>query len=277
LTPTGVAPHRADGDAVPVLLWHAVDDLDDDDTFRVRPADFARHLDLVVESGRVPLTATRYAHLLRTGGTLPPRAVLLTFDDGYRGWPDHVVPALAARDLTATFFVTTGTLGGDRWMTPEQVRELAADGDRWEVGAHSVTHPHLDVLPPARAAEEIAGSRQRLEDLTGGPVRSFAYPHGSNSRRTRRLVAQAGYETAHAVKNALSHPRDDVLAVARWTVRSDTPDEQVRAVLAGTGAPRSWRRERLRTWGYRQVRRGAAARAARRAGTPSGAQAAVGS
>jgi phosphatidylinositol alpha-1,6-mannosyltransferase len=46
-------------------------------------------------------------------GTLPSRAVVLTFDDGYTEWIDHVAPALRRRNLPATFFVTTGQLEGD--------------------------------------------------------------------------------------------------------------------------------------------------------------------
>lgn len=46
-------------------------------------------------------------------GTLPSRAVVLTFDDGYAEWVEHVAPALRRRNLPATFFVTTGQLQGE--------------------------------------------------------------------------------------------------------------------------------------------------------------------
>lgn len=45
-------------------------------------------------------------------GSLPPRAVALSFDDGYAEWCDHVASALQQRNLHATFFVTTGQLDG---------------------------------------------------------------------------------------------------------------------------------------------------------------------
>jgi hypothetical protein len=61
------------------------------------------------------------------------------------------------------------------------------------------------------------------------------------------------------VKNALSHPADDPFAVGRFTVTATTGREQVRAVLDGRLAPVAWRRERLRTRGYRVVRRARAA------------------
>jgi peptidoglycan/xylan/chitin deacetylase (PgdA/CDA1 family) len=244
--------------AVPVLLWHAVGDLDDGDAFRVGRAAFRRHLDLVARSGRAALTATEYADVLAGRRPAPERAVLLTFDDGFGDLVDEVVPQLLARGLRATAFVTSGYVGRPGMLDARGLAELAAPdvAAAVEIGAHSVTHPHLDLLGPRAAAREIVESGRRLEEWVGRPVTSFAYPHGSHSRRTRALTIEAGYRTAHAVRNALSHPADDAFAVSRFTVRAATTDERVAGVLAGTGVPLGWRRERLRTRGFRQVRRG---------------------
>lgn len=242
---------------VPVLLWHAIGDSADQDLFRVTRAAFRRHLDLVVASGRVPLTAAEYGVMLTTG-TTPDGAVLLTFDDGFADLVDEVLPALRARSLRATAFITSGFVGRSRMLSRAGLSELVG-GDPHravEIGAHSITHPHLDVLGAREAEREIAGSGRDLEDWLGQPVTSFAYPHGSHSRRTRALAVQCGYRTVHAVRNALSHPDDDVYAVSRFTVRADTSDERVEAVLACRAAPLGWSRERVRTWGFRQVRRG---------------------
>jgi len=247
----------AERTAVPVLLWHAVGDVADGDPFRVTTAAFRRHLDLVVASGRQPITAAEYGRVLRGESTGPQRPVVLTFDDGYADLLDEVVPQFAARGLCGTAFVTSGYVGRPGMLTPDGLRHLAAPqaATHLELGAHSVNHPHLDVLPPRAALAEIVDSGRALEDAVGRAVSSFAYPHGSHSARTRVLVRRAGYLTAHAVKNALSHPGDDVWGVARYTITAATPDERVRDVLDGAGAPFAPRRERLLTRGYRQVRR----------------------
>jgi peptidoglycan/xylan/chitin deacetylase (PgdA/CDA1 family) len=65
-----------------------------------------------------------------------------------------------------------------------------------EVGAHSLTHPYLSRLPPGEQRAEIAGSRSRLEELTGAPVASFSYPHGDVDGTVARIVAEAGYVLA---------------------------------------------------------------------------------
>ncbi|MDQ6605453.1 MAG: hypothetical protein M3Z06_02770, partial [Actinomycetota bacterium] len=75
------------------------------------------------------------------------------------------------------------------------------------------------------------------------------------SRVVRTAVGAAGYRSAAAVKNALSHPADDPLAIARVTIMRDTSTDAVAELLAGRGAPLAWRRERYRTQAFRTARR----------------------
>jgi peptidoglycan/xylan/chitin deacetylase (PgdA/CDA1 family) len=64
-----------------------------------------------------------------------------------------------------------------RTLTEEEIAELAADG-AIEVGAHTVTHPMLSLLPPSERRSEMLASKRRLEALLDRPVRSFAHPFG---------------------------------------------------------------------------------------------------
>ena len=49
-------------------------------------------------------------------GTLPARALCITFDDGYRDNIEVAVPILRRHGLVATFFIATGFLDGGRMM-----------------------------------------------------------------------------------------------------------------------------------------------------------------
>src|SRR5258708_302369 len=48
----------------------------------------------------------------------------------------------------------------------------------FEIGAHTLTHARLTTIPIAAAKKEIAGSKKKLEDLFGIPVKHFSYPYG---------------------------------------------------------------------------------------------------
>ena len=98
-------------------------------------------------------------------------------------------------------------------------------------------------------------SRRVLEDRLRRSVGSFAYPYGYHSTRVRQAVQDAGYTSACAVKNAFSHPGDDVFAVARVLVERDTGVAGVESLLAGRGWPLAWRGERVRTRCWRAYRR----------------------
>jgi hypothetical protein len=113
----------------------------------------------------------------------------------------------------------------------------------------------LDELAPGRLRDEVQGSKADLEDLLQQPTRSFAYPHGDHDRQVRQTVVDAGFDSAAAVKNAISHDRDDPFAIARITVTAGTSAERIGQLLQGRGAPAAWAGERRRTRTYRSYRR----------------------
>ncbi|HEX7462053.1 MAG TPA: polysaccharide deacetylase family protein [Dermatophilaceae bacterium] len=246
---------------VPVLLYHDINDtpLPGQEPWTVGTAAFSRHMALVARSDRTPTTMTAYAGQLvgdpaTAADEKPP--VLVTFDDGYASWPDAIATMAELGVRSATMYVTTGARGDTGMATWPGLAALP----HWvEIGAHSVTHPQLDLLPLDAVWREVQESKRACEVGADRPCRSFAYPHGYHTARVRQQVIDAGFSSAAAVKNALSHHRDDAFAVARVTITADTTDEQVEELLRGRGAPVAWRGERLRTRGFRAYRRARAA------------------
>jgi peptidoglycan/xylan/chitin deacetylase (PgdA/CDA1 family) len=238
---------------VPILLYHRVSD-QPDDPFAVSPGRFGEHVAAIIDSGRTSLTMTEVAECLRGARAWPPRPVAITFDDGYADTP-AAISALHDADLRATVYVSTGTVGVDDGLSSHQLRGLAELEGVVELGAHTVSHPRLDEINAEQARQEIADSKRSLESIIGKPIQTFAYPHGAYDSRARALVIDAGFQSAAAVKNALSHDRDDPWAVARWTVMKTTEPEQVRAFLDGRDARLAWSGERLRTRVFRLARR----------------------
>jgi peptidoglycan/xylan/chitin deacetylase (PgdA/CDA1 family) len=241
--------------AIPVLLYHSVPlTRDPEDSLSVPYEQFGAHLDAIVASARTPITVGKLAAALRGECQLPDRPVAITFDDAYENTLD-AVELLGSRGLCASVYVTTGEIGTDSMVRLNQLERLAAQPSQIELGAHTVTHPFLDELSLAEIEREVTDSKHRLEQLTGRGIDTFAYPYGAYDRRVRAAVIAAGYRSAAAVKNALSHPGDDPWAIARWTVRSTTSAQRIAGVLEGRGVPFAWREERLRTRGYRFARR----------------------
>jgi peptidoglycan/xylan/chitin deacetylase (PgdA/CDA1 family) len=240
---------------LPVLLYHSVHDHPDraERPYAVSPSRLFAHADAVRASGRTALEISDVGAQLRGERPLPLRPIAITFDDGYADNLD-AVQALIQRGLCATVYVTAGEVGARNRLSPAQLSELASLPGV-EVGAHAVRHRRLDELDERELREEVMGSKLRLEDLTGMEISSFSYPHGAYDRRVREAVVAAGYGSAVAVKNALSHDRDDPFAIARWTVTAATSASRITAVMEGRGVPPAWSRERLRTRAFRTARR----------------------
>lgn len=240
---------------IPVLLYHSVSDRPArrDRRWTVSRADFAAHVKAIEASGRQALCVSELAGGLRAERALPERPVAITFDDGYADTYD-AVERLLASGLSSTVYITTGEVGAANRLSPKQLADLA-QSPYVELGAHAVQHRRLDELREQELAYEVRASKVELEELTRSRVSSFAYPHGAYDRRAREAVIVAGYRSAAAVKNAVSHPRDDPFAIARWTVTVGTEVPRILEVLEGVSVPGAWPQERLRTRAYRAARR----------------------
>ncbi|MFD9938397.1 polysaccharide deacetylase family protein [Streptomyces massasporeus] len=262
--PRGEGPTASSGTpAIPVFLYHAV--MDDPPgwiaEFTVTPRQFAAHLDVIAGSGRTPVTISTVADHLAGRAPLPPRPVLLTFDDGFADLPGPTAEVLAARGLPATAYLTTGAIapGGRSLLPPAPMMTLAraAELERsgMEIGSHTVTHAQLDTLSAKALAFELRTSKAVLEDALGHEIRHLAYPHGYNSPRVRAMSARAGYETATAVRHALSSDRDERYRIARLIVRRTHTVADVEGWLAGTGARVAPYRDGPKTIAWRWYRR----------------------
>jgi peptidoglycan/xylan/chitin deacetylase (PgdA/CDA1 family) len=224
-----------------------------DRRYTVSIADFAAHVGAVRASGRVAMRIGDLADGLRGDRPLPERPVAITFDDGFSN-TYRAIETLHRCELASTVYVTTGEIGSPDRLSPAQLAGLARLSSV-ELGAHSVSHLRLDELDPQELANEVRLSRVQLEQLTEVGIHSFAYPHGSYDVRVREAVIAAGYRSAVAVKDAISHSADDPFAIARWTVTRGTPASTIARLLDGEGVRLAWSRERLRTRLYRAARR----------------------
>lgn len=252
---------------VPILMYHSVTDRPNRDTapLAVRPSDFAEQLAYLKESGFTPLTVADLVASLNKnqGRSVPPKPVVVTFDDGYADFHSQALPVLERYTFPATVFLTSGWVADagkdaagrplDDMLTWGQAREAAQTGI--EIGGHSHSHPQLDQLRDAELRQELRKNKGLLEEKIGSPVATMAYPYGYSSARVRREVYKAGYFAACAVSNTIAADRHDMLAIPRLTVARHTTINMFRRAVEGSAVPLIYLRERVLTKGYAIVRR----------------------
>ena len=177
-------------DSVPVLLYHRVGTDKDDLTVSVEH--FRRDMDFLAHSGYRTLSLAEVsAYLSDRSVALPPRSIMITFDDGYLDNYQNAFPILTEYGLTASFYIISGMLDEEERVNAAQIREMQRFG--MDFGSHTVTHRPLGELSAAEAKAELSDSRETLQDLLGKAVDFVAYPCGSHTEETMRIVREIGY------------------------------------------------------------------------------------
>ncbi|HSS99394.1 MAG TPA: polysaccharide deacetylase family protein [Terriglobales bacterium] len=226
------APETDPGDGtlrrirVPILMYHYVSNLPADaDATRVQltvdPAMFRAHLAYLSQNGYSTISLYQLDDALMRGVPLPPRPVVLTFDDGYIDHYVNVFPALKEYGFTATFFIITGRPHtNDRaYMTWDEIHEMADAGMSME--SHTKTHQELQDRDYDFLVYELLGSLQSLQAHTGHEPHMFAYPVGHYDDETLRVLAQLPVWRALTTERGALHTSDNRLEVPRVRINGD--------------------------------------------------------
>lgn len=218
---------------VPVLMYHSFDDGEADDRFVVSRRNLVRQARLLKLLRYRALPFDRLVALLRSGAELPPRSVVITFDDGYRDNLEIAWPVLRRRRLPPTIFLVSDRIGGEndwadaggeggmltgrRLLSAAEIARLQDEGVGF--GAHTRTHPLLSETGDGELAEETAAARAELEGALGESILSLAYPYGDFDPRVVAATAAAGFAGACTVENTLVNRGNDPLQIPRLEVR----------------------------------------------------------
>jgi len=232
---------------VPVLMYHEIGEPLDgwERRYFVAPERFRAHMIALRTAGYSPCTLDAFRDWAMGRSDLPLNAVLLTFDDAYRGVFLHAHPFLQSRSIPFSVFAVTSRIGStDTWlsdirsprhslMSAAELRQLAASGV--DLGSHSRRHADLTTLPDDALADEVAGSRAELENVIGKPVHCFSYPYGHVNALVRHHVAAAGYDCAFTTRSGFAAAGDDPLTVRRIDVYgTDSVPALLRKLRFGT-------------------------------------------
>jgi peptidoglycan/xylan/chitin deacetylase (PgdA/CDA1 family) len=170
--------------------------------YRLSPAEFEQQLDYLRRAGYRGLALEEWRLACERRQPLPGRAVMITFDDGYRDFAESAWPLLERYGFPATVFLVAGEMGGSsRWdrdlggeaplLSWREARRLRGRGV--EFGSHTVTHPALSSVSNADVVREAVRSRRLIGEQLGSPPTAIAYPYGDADTAVAHLVGACGY------------------------------------------------------------------------------------
>jgi len=249
------------------------------------PRLFLRCIVWLIENGYTFVTANEVIEFLHRGKPVPPGAVWLSFDDGWREVRE-VLPLIRRLRLPVTLFIPSGVVQGDGrfpWLwdpahpsfsahlaaqaaasrptesrdafTVEELATIAAYPEV-TIGAHSVTHPVMPYCNEENLRFEIAECKRALQSWTGQPVTCYAYPEGKFDGRERRFLIESGYALAVTTRSAFLTRDADCYLAPRFIAGDNVSFPQAICSMLGIWRSAADPLKKLRDRMARTLRRG---------------------
>jgi peptidoglycan/xylan/chitin deacetylase (PgdA/CDA1 family) len=186
---------------VPIFMYHHIADSPYGSDFYVSPDNFTDEMKLLHDWGYTTITTSMLVQAITKGSVLPPRPIIITFDDSWASQYISAFPVMQQYGFTGVLYTVVGYINkptgldtDPNYLTTEQIKEMAAAG--WEVGSHTETHQNVTVMSDDQLHYEIIQSRKDLEQELGLPILTFAYPFGGANSAVTDYVHFAGYIAA---------------------------------------------------------------------------------
>jgi peptidoglycan/xylan/chitin deacetylase (PgdA/CDA1 family) len=209
---------------VPVLMYHVIGTPPPSAPYPelyVSRQLFAAQVAALARAGYQAVTLDQVWNAWHGRAPLPSRPIVLTFDDGYRGDFGAAMPILHRQRWPGVLNLLVANLHRHGWgLKSWMVRRMIARG--WEVDSHTLTHPNLTTVSPARLWHEVHGARVVLQRLFHVPVRFFCYPSGAYDPAVIAAVRRAGYLGATTELPGLAR-RSAAFTLARVRVDGGEP------------------------------------------------------
>jgi len=208
-----------------ILMYHSIGD--NTVYFTVKTEAFSEQMDYLAKNGYNVVTLNSLVEALKTE-SMPPKTVVLTFDDGYRDNFSNAYPILKKHGFPATIFLVTGYLGQQipnssgqalSALSWEEIREMAAGG-LIDFQPHTVQHKKDYLSDEQNLKTEIADSKRGLEEKLLKTCRLFAYPSGKYNDAAIKILKDLGFEAAVTVVKGTVNPRADLFRLNRNSIDS---------------------------------------------------------
>lgn len=228
-TPTPLLPTPDGVDRrvrVPILMYHHIDDPGPGAgalrrSLSVPPQRFEEQLHYLKQQGYETITLNDLALHLTVGKSLPPKPIILTFDDGYVDAYTSAFPLLRSFGFVGTFFLVSAPLDAHNpdFLSWEQVQEMHDAGMAFE--PHSYDHPDLRNRGFDFLVFQILAPKEAIEARTGETSRFFAYPSGRYDQFVIDVLRSANFWGAVLTEQGATHATDDLFSLRRVRVRGE--------------------------------------------------------
>jgi len=227
-TPALITVKAGQDVTVPILLYHHISEDSTGNRYIVTPAVFETQMKWLFDHHYQTITISQLANVLISGGQLPERAVVITFDDGNQDVVTNALPIMQKYGFVGTAYIIVKWIGADGYDTADQLTQLQSAG--WEIGSHTMSHLDLSKNED-NLQHEIRMSLLKLDKDYGMNVKSLAYPFGVIDDRIITYTSKAGYTSAVCLNTTFIQNVRNLYCLSRMEVRQEYTMDQFIALL----------------------------------------------
>jgi len=217
---------------VPILFYHKVNYPPREVKIKglyVTPFSFHWQMKYLKWRGYTSLSLDELYEGLQGKGKLPPKPIIITFDDGYRDNYLYAFPILKRFGFKATIFIITRDVGGhsgwedseetleESLLSWEEIEEMHRQGMDFQ--AHTHSHVNLNKLDDERIAAELKTSKTILEERLHKKVNFLCYPNGVFDERIKEITQKCGYWGGITTKRGMVNEDSDWFALKRIGIK----------------------------------------------------------
>jgi len=179
-----------------VLMYHKISEKNPDKlTLTADKLDL--QLMYLKEKGYRSLSFSELKNHSDKGEKLPPKTIIITFDDAYRNFGELALPLLKKYGFKATLFVPVAFMGKtniwdqgrDPILTAQEIKQISLQGNI-DIGLHSFLHRSYADLALEDMKEDLQNCFQNLDYWAIPYVRVLAYPYGGFPKKDKLLKSQ---------------------------------------------------------------------------------------
>lgn len=214
---------------ISVLMYHSV--AYNKIFFTVKPEDFKKQMAYFVEKKYSVIPLAKLAGMIKNKEKIPPKTLVLTFDDGFEDNYFNVFPVLKKYNFSATVFSATDFIGKEQknestgilfktlnWV---KIKEMH-DSGLVDFEPHGCSHSELTRLSLDQARKEILNSRKTIEETLRKKCDFFAYPRGKYNKEIINILKENGFLAALTVDSGRAGHDSELLKLPRMSVDSST-------------------------------------------------------
>ncbi len=230
---------------LPVLMYHKVIDAGFPDDLTITTQELERQFSYLNKKGYTPIFLSDLLSYLFENQQLPPKPVLLTFDDGYKNNYTYLYPLLKKYGLKANIFLVPGFIGssGDSVSGKNEylhVNDINCMSNKVvQFGLHSYDHKSYNDLTISQIEEDIRSCRTRLKDLHIPYQPCLAYTYGAFPKKDTKKRNQMfctmqanGVQCAFRIGNKVNKiPVKDKFLLQRIDIRGDESFVRFKLIL----------------------------------------------